>query len=230
MATTTPHTRDRAPQAASDLAKTAHRRHRLECYLADTVTGFQGPIVRVCKFSWGQSNPTYRIDTAKTSYVLRRKPFGALASSTQHAVEREYRVMRGLAELRSAVPVPKCFTLCQNRSLIGAAFYICEYCPGRVFTDPALPSLTSPRARRTAYKSALDVLVKIHQVKASHLEATSELATEFAKVLPNCSRVSDYYTRQLARLEQVAWKQHRVGGAPAIPDMEAILNGAHLQS
>ncbi len=50
------------------------------------VPGAQGP-VRLAKFKGGQSNPTYRVDTATKSYVLRRQPFGKLLPSA-HAVYR----------------------------------------------------------------------------------------------------------------------------------------------
>ena len=58
------------------------------------VEGFAGPI-SLSKFKGGQSNPTYKIDTPTTSYVLRKKPFGKLLPSA-HAVDREFRVIAGL--------------------------------------------------------------------------------------------------------------------------------------
>jgi len=49
-------------------------------WFAANVEGFAGPI-SYTKFKGGQSNPTYRIDTPGTSYVLRRQPFGKLLPS-----------------------------------------------------------------------------------------------------------------------------------------------------
>ena len=44
---------------------------RLTEWMAANVEGFAGPIT-IAKFAGGQSNPTYRIDAASGSYVLRR--------------------------------------------------------------------------------------------------------------------------------------------------------------
>jgi hypothetical protein len=41
------------------------------------VRDFRGPVTAT-KFKGGQSNPTYRLDAASGTYVLRRKPFGTL--------------------------------------------------------------------------------------------------------------------------------------------------------
>jgi hypothetical protein len=68
-----------------------------------------GPL-QVAQFKGGQSNPTYRLDAASGTYVLRRKPPGALLASA-HAVDREFRVLQALqgrvpvATPRSPVPV-----------------------------------------------------------------------------------------------------------------------------
>ena len=81
---------------------------RLAEYLSDNIDGFAGPIT-VQQFKGGQSNPTYKVTAANGAYVLRRKPPGKLLPSA-HQVEREYRIMRALAE--TDVPVPKMLLLC----------------------------------------------------------------------------------------------------------------------
>ncbi len=68
---------------------------RLEAYLAREVRGFAGPLT-VQQFKGGQSNPTYMLETPSRKYVLRRKPPGKLLPSA-HAVDREFRVIQGLA-------------------------------------------------------------------------------------------------------------------------------------
>ena len=68
---------------------------RLTAWFDANVEGYEGPI-SYTKFKGGQSNPTYRIDTPSTSYVLRRQPFGKLLPSA-HAVDREYAAMTGLS-------------------------------------------------------------------------------------------------------------------------------------
>jgi len=66
----------------------------LSAWLEAHVPGFRGPLAAT-KFKGGQSNPTYRIDAASGTYVLRRKPAGRLLASA-HAVDREYRVLSAL--------------------------------------------------------------------------------------------------------------------------------------
>jgi len=75
---------------------------RLERWMRDHLDGFRGPLAAE-RFEGGQSNPTYKLAAATGTYVLRRKPLGHLLPSA-HAVDREYRVMRSLAD--TAVPVP----------------------------------------------------------------------------------------------------------------------------
>lgn len=52
--------------------------------------------MEVSKFTGGQSNPTYLIESAGKRFVLRRKPPGTVLSSA-HAIDREARVMRAVA-------------------------------------------------------------------------------------------------------------------------------------
>ena len=104
--------------------------HALQAYLEQRLPGFAGPL-RVEQFKGGQSNPTYKLVTPGTSYVMRSKP-GPVAKllPSAHAIEREFRVMQALAG--SGVPVPKMLLLCDDESVIGRAFYVMECVQGRV--------------------------------------------------------------------------------------------------
>jgi aminoglycoside phosphotransferase (APT) family kinase protein len=64
----------------------------LETWLAAHVHGFAGPLT-VSQFNGGQSNPTYRLETPRASYVLRRKPAGPILKGA-HDVLREARCSR----------------------------------------------------------------------------------------------------------------------------------------
>jgi aminoglycoside phosphotransferase (APT) family kinase protein len=77
----------------------------LEHWMRANVAGFHGPL-NVSQFKGGQSNPTYRLDAASGSYVLRRKPPGKLLPGA-HAVEREYRVISALGD--AGFPVPRVY-------------------------------------------------------------------------------------------------------------------------
>ena len=82
-------------------------------YLADRGLDGASSGLTVRQFQGGQSNPTFRLDTAdgNAAYVLRKKPPGDLLPSA-HMVEREYRVMAALAE--TDVPVPTMRLLCEE--------------------------------------------------------------------------------------------------------------------
>lgn len=41
------------------------------------------------------------------------------------------------------MPVPRALCLCQDEKVIGTDFYIMEFLDGRIFEDPALPSVTA---------------------------------------------------------------------------------------
>jgi len=125
----------------------------LTAWLEQHVAGFRGPIA-LSKFEGGQSNPTYRLDAANGTYVLRRKPFGILLASA-HAVEREYRVLTALHPL--GFPVPRVFALCEDQAVIGSAFYLMALVEGANFTDGALPYLTKS-ARTVAYHDMICLL------------------------------------------------------------------------
>ena len=75
----------------------------LATYLEARLPGFKGPITAE-KTPTGQSNPTFLLSSPSGRYVLRKKPPGQLLKSA-HAVDREYRVMKGLEH--TDVPVPR---------------------------------------------------------------------------------------------------------------------------
>lgn len=171
-------------------------------WLAAHVPGFEGPVVAE-KFATGQSNPTYLLQCGSGAYVLRRKPPGVLLKSA-HAVDREFRVQRALAD--SAVPVPKMLALCEDEAVLGTAFYIMEHVSGRAFVDPQMPELGAPE-RRAMLAEMAQVLAAIHSVDLGRV-GLQEFGPE-----------GDYYARQIAR-----WtKQYRASATETIPQMEALL-------
>jgi len=132
---------------------------RLEIWLLGHVEGFRGPAT-INKFADGQSNPTYRISSPSGTYVVRRKPSGSLLPSA-HAVDREFRVQKAL--WASAVPVARVHAYCEDDSVIGSAFYVMDFVPGRIFWDQRLPDLT--RAERTAiFDSMNDTIARLHLI------------------------------------------------------------------
>ncbi|MCR8724086.1 phosphotransferase family protein [Frigidibacter sp. ROC022] len=171
-------------------------------WLSAHLPGFRGPVTAE-KFPRGQSNPTFRLTTPETSYVLRRKPPGTLLKSA-HAVDREFRVQKALAG--SQVPVPRMYLLCEDDGVIGSAFYVMEDVRGRNFDDPALPELA--RADRRAVQEEMSrVLAAIHSVDIA------------AVGLSDYGPGGNYYRRQIDR-----WtKQYRASETTRIAEMEALI-------
>jgi len=174
----------------------------LERYMADHIDGFAGPLA-VWQFVGGQSNPTYYMTAGDQAYVLRRKPPGKLLPSA-HLIEREYRIISALAG--SGVPVPRAHVLCEDPSVIGTAFYVMEFVPGRVFTAPPLPGL-APAERRVIYESMSDVLARLHKVDWQAIG------------LADFGRPGNYFARQIYRWTE----QYRASETQTIPAMERLI-------
>ncbi len=174
----------------------------LQHYLGPRIAGL-GQIQSCEKFSSGQSNPTYLIQTDTRRLVLRRKPAGVLLKSA-HAIDREYRVMQALQD--SAVPVPNMLLLCTDDSVIGAMFYVMEFVSGTIYWNGALPGL-APAQRGAVYAEMVRVLAALHQVDLQ------------ARGLSDYGRPGNYFARQISRWTE----QYRASATEANPAMEAVM-------
>ncbi|KAF9102658.1 hypothetical protein BGX27_010920 [Mortierella sp. AM989] len=175
---------------------------QLEPFLQKNIAGFAVP-VKVSQFKLGQSNPTYLLaDANGKRYVLRKKPAGALMSSTAHAVEREFRILKALGE-KSNVPVPKVYTLCEDSSVIGTPFYVMEFLEGRIFSDITLKKLPFEE-RRHCWISAIDTLAKLHKV-------------DYVSIgLESYGKPSGFYSRQITSLSKVSAVQAATKSAEGV--------------
>ena len=121
----------------------------VEAFMRENVKNFKAPL-SVGQIVGGMSNPTFMLqDDAGRRYVLRKKPPGKLLRSA-HAVDREFKVIRALAD--TGVPVPAVYAFCEDESVIGQVFYIMEFVQGRVVRDMALPDY-DPVERAALYDS-----------------------------------------------------------------------------
>jgi len=156
----------------------------LQAYLQAHLEGFHGPLT-IEQFKGGQSNPTYKLVTPQRAYVMRSKPGPAaklLASA--HAIEREFAVMRALHG--TDVPVPQMHLLCEDESVIGRAFYIMQFMPGRVLWDQSLPDVD--KSQRFAYYDEMNrVIAALHCVDVK------------AQGLSEFGRPGNYFERQIGR-------------------------------
>ncbi|MFT7459780.1 MAG: aminoglycoside phosphotransferase (APT) family kinase protein [Planctomycetota bacterium] len=175
---------------------------RLFHYLKTHIQGFTLPAT-LNKFSDGQSNPTYLIETSNKKYVLRRKPSGELLKSA-HAVDREYRVIHALAG--TDVPVPLTYLLCEDTNIFDTMFFVMDYKEGRIFWDPALPEV-SMKDRGEIYAEMNRVLTSLHNVD---FEAIG---------LGDFGRPGNYYERQFKRWTQ----QYRAAETDTIDAMNKLI-------
>ena len=176
----------------------------LSDYLQVHLDGFVGPL-SVEIFKGGQSNPTYKLITPGASYVMRAKP-GPVAKllPSAHAVEREFKVMKGLQG--TAVPVPKMYCLCEDESVIGRAFYVMEFVEGRVLWDQALPDLTNTQ-RGEIYDEMNRVISELHKVKFAE------------RGLADYGKPGNYFERQIGRWS----KQYTASITQPIPEMDQLM-------
>jgi aminoglycoside phosphotransferase (APT) family kinase protein len=175
---------------------------RLGGWLDANVAGFAG-LERVEKFAGGQSNPTYRIDAASGSYVLRRKPFGPILPSA-HAVEREHRLIAALHP--TGFPVARPYGLCEDSEVIGSPFYIMEMVEGRTLWDGSLPDM-APADRTAHYNAITDTLAALHSID---VEAVG---------LGDYGKPGNYFARQVERWS----KQYRMSQTDDLPQVDKLI-------
>lgn len=186
-----------------DAVRTVLDQAALVEWLAKTVEGFDGPLT-VAQFKGGQSNPTYRLSTPHASYVLRRKPAGALLKGA-HDVLREARVLAALAP--TAVPVPPLIGVCEDEGVIGSAFYVMDLVEGRIFWDASFAEV--PKGERVAYFDAMNATIAaLHSVEPG------------AVGLADYGPPGNYFERQIRRWS----RQYRDDvDAGSNPDMDALV-------
>ena len=177
---------------------------RLAEYLAGRLPGPAGP-AEVAPLGGGQSNPTYLLTLGGRRYALRTKPARAAELlPSAHQIEREYRVLGALAG--SGVPVPAVHHLCTDEDIVGRAFFVMDFVPGRVYADPRLPELTADERGRL-FDDMNRVLALLHGLDWRALG------------LADFGKPGDYLARQIARWS----KQYQAGAAERIPAMDRLL-------
>ena len=177
----------------------------LEAWLTQHLAGFKGPL-SVEMFKGGQSNPTYKLITPTQSYVMRAKP-GPVAKllPSAHAIEREFKVMRGLSG--TDVPVAQMHVLCEDESIIGRAFYVMEFVEGRVLWEQTLPNMTNAQ-RANIYDEMNRVIAALHTVPFAE------------RGLADYGRPGNYFERQIARWS----KQYVASVTQPIAEMDKLID------
>ena len=174
----------------------------LAAWLRGRLDGAAAPM-RVRQFQGGQSNPTFVLDFGAHSYVLRKKPPGKLLPSA-HAVEREYRVQKALAE--SGLPLAHMHLLCTDSDIIGTPFYVMERKQGRVFHEVLMPG-SDPQERARIYDQMNECLAALHAVDWH------------AAGLADFGRPGSYFARQVNRWS----KQYAMSKTREIAAMDRLI-------
>ena len=170
---------------------------------ATQIAGFAGPLT-VKQFKGGQSNPTYLLGTPARRYVLRRKPPGKLLPSA-HAVDREYRVIRGLHA--EGFPVAEALAYCADESVAGTPFYVMGFVDGRVFWEPQMPD-SNPAERAAVYDSMNATIARLHSLDPAQIG------------LGDFGKGENYVARQVERWS----KQYRASETEKIDAMERLID------
>ena len=184
--------------------RSAHRFDtlRLDEYLRSHLEGYAGPLT-VRQFKGGQSNPTYLLETAGASYVMRRKPPGELLKSA-HAVDREYRVISAL--YAAGFPVPRPYLLCADEDVVGTMFYVMEFLDGRIVWDLDLPGF-SPDERAAVYDSLNETIAALHSFDPASLG------------LADYGKPGNYFSRQISRWS----RQYEASATQVVPAMDRLI-------
>ena len=175
-------TQENQPELTEVRAEHQIDRLALVQYMRSQMDGITDDLT-IRQFEGGQSNPTFLLESANRRWVLRKKPPGVLLKSA-HAVEREYRVMKGLGPTN--VPVPRMEFLCEDESVIGTPFFVMEWVEGRIIMNP-LESGLPPEELGAIYRSYISTAAKLHSVDYERAG------------LADYGRPGNYFSRQISR-------------------------------
>jgi aminoglycoside phosphotransferase (APT) family kinase protein len=176
---------------------------RLDTWLATALPELHGTLS--CEqFPSGWSNLTYLLRKGDDELVLRRPPFGAQVKSG-HDMDREYRVLAGLAPVYP--PAPRPLARCSDIAVIGAPFYLMERRRGVIVRRKLPPELgVTPARLREMCGALVDQLAALHAVDVA------------AAGLDDLGKPEGYVRRQvegwLAR-----WERARTD---EVPDIDAL--------
>lgn len=119
------------------------------------------------QFEAGQSNPTYLLRAGQRQIVLRKQPYGHLLPRA-HDVVREHNIVKALHE--AGFPAPRPLLASEDREVIGTSFFVMDYVPGAVNSDPALPGY-APEQRGAIYRSMAQTMARLHSLAPEVLES-----------------------------------------------------------
>lgn len=124
-------------------------------------------------------------------------PAGQLLPSA-HAVDREFTVMAALRG--TAIPVPDVHALCEDESVLGVAFYVMDFVPGRIFRDAAVPGVSASE-RSAVFDESNRVIAALHRLdwRAAGLDGFGKPSGFFERLISRWTR--QYRASETERIE-----------------------------
>lgn len=173
-------------------------------YLKANVDGLSGDI-EVSQFPSGFSNLTYQIRADNMQMVLRCPPIGAKVDKG-HDMEREFKVLSALYPVFPRCPKPLVY--CDDKSVIGAPFFVMEKLSGIILRQNLPEGLTlSEDQMRKLCENLTDTLAEIHNID---MEAAG---------LTHIGRPQGYVKRQVQ-----GWSaRYKKAVTPDAPGFEAVM-------
>jgi aminoglycoside phosphotransferase (APT) family kinase protein len=162
------------------------------------------PPLHFTRIGEGQSNLTFRVESANgRAIVVRRPPLGTILASA-HDMGREYRILTGLAT--TGARVPRTLAFCGDVEVTGAPFYVMEHVDGVVLTHVDTAEGMPRHALADATRSLVKTLVELQAVD---LDAAG---------LADFRRPESLGSRQLRRWAR-QWHDSRTRELPVIEEV-----------
>jgi aminoglycoside phosphotransferase (APT) family kinase protein len=218
-----------APVAASDIVDTPQEaaeqeppplivRESLAAYLEEH--GLGSGELSAERIGEGHSNITYLVRRGSERFVLRRPPRPPLPPSA-HDVLREWRLLDAVKDVD--VRTPRTLLGCDDESVIGAPFYVMEYCEGSVITSQIPAALDTPAERRRMGLDLVDSLAEVHAVdwQACGLEGYGKPTGYLERQLRRFTGLWEHNkTRELPRVQEV--RDWLATNMPASPEATIV--------
>ena len=186
----------------------------LERYLAERLPADESAI-ELERIGEGHSNVTFMVKRGEHRCVLRRPPRPPLPPSA-HDVLREWRLLDAVKD--ADVRTPRTLLACDDESVIGAPFYVMEYCRGHVITSEIPEPLDTPEERRRMGDDLVDALAEIHAVdwRACGLEGYGKPSGYLERQLRRFNGLWEHNkTRELPRVQELAdWLESNMPASP----------------
>ncbi|HKV41926.1 MAG TPA: phosphotransferase family protein [Blastocatellia bacterium] len=169
------------------------------------------------QFPGGHSNLTYLVRLGGHQFVLRRPPFGPVAP-TAHDMPREFKLLAAIHPHFSLAPKP--YLVCEDRSVIGAPFYLMQRRRGLVIRGEMPAEIAGdPSAPRRISESMIDTMASLHAVdiNATGLVSIGKPAGFMARQIRGwADRWQRAKSSELAEIDSlVSWLSERL---PPDPD------------